>query len=254
MMLIDSHAHLIDEKFEDVDSVILRAFDAGVKKIITPTTKVEDFEKALELSSRYENVYTLLGVHPENLSEIKVDQIASFANRQRVVGIGEIGMDFYYDKEKKTKDQQMKMFLDQLQLALELNLPVAIHCREASEETKEALLTLPKMPQGQFHCFAGDEVFLEWVLENNFYVSFAGNVTFKNASNLREMMCRVPLDRLLLETDSPYLSPEPIRGGVNEPKNVKIIAELVAKVRGVEFDELAKKTSENAICLYCLEN
>lgn len=253
-MLIDSHAHLIDDKFEDVDSVISRAFEAGVKKIITPTTKIDDFEKALGLSSRYENVYTLLGVHPENLGNINVEEISTLSKRQRVVGIGEIGMDFYYDKEKKTKDQQMKMFKDQLNLALELDLPVAIHCREATEETKEVLLSLPRLPSGQFHCFAGDGVFLDWVLENNFYVSFAGNVTFKNATNLRELMCRVPLDRLLLETDSPYLSPEPIRGGVNEPKNVKIIAELVANVRGISYEELAKKTSENAICLYCLEN
>lgn len=260
-MLIDTHCHLTDERLSDIESIVNRAADSGVEKIIVATTRVDDLENALSLTKNYKNIYVIAGIHPEHIGEIKniKGQISNVReiikdNKNKIVGIGEIGLDFYWDKEKKTKESQMELFKDMLELALELDLPVEIHSRDAQEETIEVLENLTKMPHGQFHCFGGGEDFLAWVLKNGFFVSFAGNVTFKKAEMMREMVRKTPIDRLILETDSPYLAPDPVRGTVNEPKNVKIIAECIAQIKGLTKEEIADTTTKNAICLYSLEN
>lgn len=260
-MLIDTHCHLTDERLSDIKAIMARAVDCGVEKMIVATTNVDDLKKALDATQGYENIYVIAGIHPEHIEEITniKHQISNVReviknNRDKIVGIGEIGLDFYWDKEKKTKEAQIELFKGMLELALDLDLPVEIHSRDAQEETVEVLTNLPMMPKGQFHCFGGGEDFLEWVLEKGFFVSFAGNVTFKKADLLRQLVEKTPIDRLILETDSPYLAPDPLRGTVNEPKNVKIIAECIAQIKGLTSGEIADTTTKNAICLYSLEN
>ena len=258
-MLIDTHAHIADEKIVDVDEVIKRSIDAGVEKIIVPTTSIKDLDVSMELLSGYKNIYFLAGVHPEEMETVvginrTIEELKErIKNNKRVVGIGEIGLDFYWDKEKKTKEKQINIFEAQLKLAAEMDLPVAIHMRDSAQETLEVLEGLQKIPRGQFHCFAGDKDFLETVLHWNFYISFAGNLTYKSASSLRERLKEVPLDRLLLETDSPYLAPEPVRGTTNEPANVKILGEFIAQELNQTFETISETTTKNTLCLYSLD-
>jgi len=257
-MLIDTHCHLQDPKLEDISGVIERAREAGVEKIICPMGNLWSWEEVRELIENNRNVYALVGIHPEDIEEtgplgVAMKRMEEILKHPKVKGVGEIGLDFYYDKEKKSKKKQIEFFRAQLEMAVAYGKPVAIHMREAEEEMKEVLTDLKKMPNGQFHCFAGSEEFLKMVLDNGFYVSFCGNVTYRNADNLRSLVTKVPLSRLLLETDTPYLSPEPLRGRINEPANVKIIAEFIAKLRGESFETVAAQTSRNAICLLSLD-
>lgn len=256
--MIDTHAHLTDERLaSQIGTVLTRAREVGVTKIIAPSTSLEDARLVVEMIGKYDEVYGLVGVHPENISHLLFD-VAHLKNELRaltessgkIVGIGEIGLDFYYDKEKKSKELQMKVFREQLELAVKMDLPVVIHMREAETETTEILSQIERLPKGQFHCFAGSDTFLKLILDKGFYVSFCGNITYKSAGTLREQVKKVPLDRLLLETDSPYLAPEGQRGSLNEPANVKIIGEYIAKLLDVSPETLIKKTTKNAKCLF----
>ncbi len=284
-MLIDTHCHLTDERFANIGKVLEDARMAGVEKVVMPSTSIGDAERAVEIAEKYEQ-YCLVGIHPEEVETLYWpggDQqgVASqdylqgdslgrrrdmglvrtmeemqkiIKGSKRVVGVGEIGLDFYWDKERKTEEKQVRLFRRQMELAVENDLPVAIHMRDAEVEMKTQLLKMRWLPRGQFHCFAGSREFLEMILAKGYYVSFGGNITYKSAGNLREILKQVPLDRLLLETDSPYLPPEPLRGTVNTPANVKIVAEFVASELNLNLKELAEITSQNTKCLYSLEN
>jgi TatD DNase family protein len=258
MTLIDTHCHLTDERFTDIKDVLKKARSGGVTKVIMPSTSLADAKRAAAIAVQ-ENQYCLAGIHPEELETVEdmdteVEGIKKIIeSSSRVVGIGEIGLDFYFDKEKKTEKKQIELFRKQMELAVELRMPVAIHMREAETEMVREMEQMHRLPTGQFHCFAGSEDFLEMILAKGFYVSFAGNITYKSASNLRELIRKVPLNRLLLETDSPYLAPEPVRGTVNEPANVKIIAEFVAQELNLEPLKLAELTCQNTKCLYSLD-
>lgn len=258
-MLIDTHCHLTDKKFSDVKTVVEEAKVAGVERIIVPAINIEDAKEVVKVAEK-ENLYALIGVHPEEVEKItetiqmskELEEMAKKSNK--VVGIGEIGLDFYWDGEKKTKTKQIEVFRSQMELAIKLALPVTIHMREAEKEMREVLDGFGALPKGQFHCFSGNEEFLLYVLSKGFYVGFDGNITYKSAGNLRELVKKVPIDRLLLETDSPYLTPEPLRGTVNKPANVKIVAAAVAKELNLETDKLIEQTGNNALCLYSLES
>lgn len=258
-MLIDTHTHLVDEKFPNWWEVISRARDAGVERFVVPTTSLNNLDEAINKLKDVEGVFLLAGVHPEEVATVvgMTELISEMRERvvknKKIVGIGEIGLDFYYDKEKKTKIKQVELFKAQLELAIELNLPVAIHMREAEKECLEVFKSLASLPKGQFHCFAGGEEFLKEILAWGFYVSFAGNLTYKSAHTLRERLKEVPLNRLLVETDSPYLAPEPVRGTINEPGNVKILAEFISKELNCSFEQISQTTSQNAECLYSLD-
>jgi len=254
-MLTDTHCHLQDEKLSDTDDILSRARLLGVERIISPMTELWSWDEVKELIETNKPVFALVGIHPEELDKVgplsvEVKRMREILKHPKVVGIGEVGLDFYYDKEKKTKKVQIDFFRAQLELAVETGVSVAIHMREAETEMKEMLGSLNKIPKGQFHCFAGSEAFLKMILDMGFYVSFCGNITFKGAENLRELAKEVPLERLLLETDSPYLSPEPLRGRVNEPANVKIIAEFIANLRGESLEKLAEQTQKNTDNVY----
>jgi TatD DNase family protein len=257
-MLIDTHCHLTDPKFTDVKGVIAEAREAGVEKIFMPSGSIESARRAV-LIAEQEGLYAMVGVHPEDIESVtdvntmiyELEEINSKSDR--VIGIGEIGLDFYYDKEKKTKEKQVEIFTAQMELAVRLRLPVVVHMREAEEEMLLVLSKMEALPRGQFHCFAGSESFLKYVIEKGFYVSFAGNITYKTAFELRRLLHLVPFDRLILETDSPYLAPEPMRGTVNTPANVKIIATAIAQELAIDTEKLIEQTGKNTQCLYSLD-
>lgn len=256
-MLIDTHCHLTDEKFRDVHAVISEAANVGVKKIIIPGTSLEDSKRAAVIANQ-EGLYSLAGIHPEEVDSIsdidfELREIIKLLNLDQVVGIGEIGLDFYWDKEKKSEASQRELFRKQMLLASDTRLPAVIHMRNSETEMTDELLALKHVPRGQFHCFTGSSIFLDLILSMGFYVSFCGNITYKSAGDLRNLLKSVPLDRLLLETDSPYLPPEPLRGTVNSPANVKIVAEFIARELNIETQELAEITTKNAKCLYLLD-
>lgn len=267
-MLIDTHCHLANPEYTDVKKTIAEAREAGVEKIFIPSGNIEISKRSI-LIAQQEKQYAMVGVHPEEVEDLYrfpiksgmtsvIDQVIGeleemIGKSSRVIGIGEIGLDFNWDKEKKTKPKQIELFTAQMELAVRLRLPVVIHMRDAEEEMFEVLNKMEKLPRGQFHCFAGSEEFLKYVLEKGFYVSFAGNITFKSAFNLRNLVHKVPLDRLLLETDAPYLSPEPLRGRVNTPANVKIIAIAIANELALDTNKIIEQTGKNALCLYSLD-
>lgn len=257
-MLVDSHCHLTDERLEKrVKDVLKEAKKEGVEKIMVASGNAEDGVVVIGLVRRFEELDGVVGIHPEMVREnsfdveVEIKKLEELIKKEKEVikGIGEIGLDFYYDKEKKSEEVQIKLFKGQLRLAKKWKLPVVIHMRKAEEEMREILEEFGGL-KGMFHCWSGSEELLQFVLDRGFYVSVAGNVTFKNADELRKLVKLIPNRKLLLETDSPYLSPEPVRGRLNEPKNVKILARFVAKLRGVETQNLIKQTGKNYLCLF----
>lgn len=257
-MLIDTHCHLTDAKYSDVKRIIEEARDAGVEQMFVQPTDIEDSKRVVAVAEQ-EGLYATVGVQPEFMDTVTDIEKAIYeieeiiGSSKRVIGIGEIGLDFSWDAERKTKEKQVALFKAQMELAVRLRLPVVIHMRDAEEEMLTVLTKMEKLPRGEFHCFAGSESFLEYIIEKGFYVGVAGNVTFKSAHELRRIMKLVPLDRLLLETDSPYLTPEPLRGTLNSPRNVKIIATAVAAELSIETNKLIEQTGKNALCLYSLD-
>lgn len=248
-MLIDSHAHLDDERFDkDRDRLIKSLKESGIDLIINPGSDLGSSIKAVSLSEQYDNIYAAVGVHPHSAKEMDestIEVLKSFTNRDKVVAIGEIGLDYYYDNSPR--EIQRQKFIEQLELAKEVDLPVIIHTRDAAQETFDILKEAQDGSlEGVLHCYSGSvEMALEYI-KMGFYISLGGPVTFKNSRVSREVAKAVPIDRLLIETDSPYLTPEPYRGKRNEPLFVRYVAGTIAEIRGLTFDELAKKTSENA--------
>lgn len=258
-MIIDTHCHLTDEKFENREKVIVEAKNQGVEKIIVPAVSISSSREVVKIANSNEGVFGVVGIHPEeiiegrwNKQEYLVELEELFKNK-KIVGVGEIGLDFYWDKEKKSMKEQLEVFNHQLDLALKLNKPAVVHMRGAESEMWN-LFKNRELPDIQMHCWSGSDEFLDWCVNKKMSISFAGNITFKNADNLRNHVKLIPIDQLLLETDSPYLSPEPRRGETNEPRNVKIIGEFIAQIRQIEPEKLFEQTSKNAICFFSLEN
>lgn len=247
-MLIDTHCHLDFPEFDpDRDEVIKRACGQGVNSIINVGSSILSSQRSLELSLKYQNVYSVVGIHPheaDSFDDNAQDAILKLAEDKKTLAIGEIGLDYFKNFSQKTN--QLRLFLYQISLAKKLSLPVVIHTRCAEEDTLRVLKEA--MPiKAVVHCFSSGFEFLEEALRLGFFISFTGNITYKKADSLREMAKLVPLDRLMLETDAPYLSPEGFRGKRNEPMQIKLLAEFVAEIRGLTFDEIAKKTTENAL-------
>ncbi len=249
--LIDTHSHVDMIEGKTIDDIIANAFTCGVQKIIVPCAYPKDVDKIFELVNKYENLYGLLGVHP---SEVKdwddnlIDKIKEYSKSNKIVGIGEIGLDYYWDKS--FIDLQKDVFIKQIKLANELNLPISIHDREAHKDTFDILKEYNKNSKIIMHCFSGSVEFARECLKEGWYLAIGGVVTFKNAVKMKDVAIDVPLDRLLLETDAPYLTPVPYRGKENEPAYVKFVAEEIAKLRGISYEEVALKTSENAQLIF----
>lgn len=246
-MFIDSHAHLEMKAFDhDRDEVITRAGEAGVDYTATVGTTLSDCKKAISIANKYESVYAVIGIHPhevKNIDDRTYESLREMARDSKVVALGEIGLDFF--RNLSPRDVQIKRFGEQLELASEIGLPVVIHDREAHTETLKMLKGRKRTQRGIIHCFSGDYAMAEKCLDMGFYISISGAITFKKSEALQEVVRKVPITSLLLETDSPFLTPHPMRGKRNEPANVILTARRVAEIKGLSLEEVGKVTSQN---------
>ncbi len=264
--MIDVHAHLNFHKFEDdYDDVIKRAADAGVTKIINVGTQISSSEKAVEFAEKYENLYAIVGVHPHHADKIDLpsdwlEKLEKLCQNPKTLAIGEIGLDYYSYSSNGVVDPtlQKEIFQAQIDLAYKVGLPLQIHNRHAGEDVLEILEKnknkLQKTP-GMFHCFAGSKEVLKKALALGFYIGFDGNITFDKLApgetvTLPDLAKLTPLDRMVIETDSPYLTPIPFRGKRNEPKNVIITAEFIAKLKDISFEEFQDQTDQNVYTVF----
>jgi TatD DNase family protein len=253
-MLIDTHVHLDDPCYDkDRDAVIVRAKEEGVDYLIVVASDLKSSKRCIGLIEEFDSLYAAVGVHPHEAKTVDKDtyfELKELAKNKKVVAIGEIGLDYHYNHSPR--EVQKEVFRDQIRLAKKSTLPIIIHHREALSDTIE-MVQEEGIREGVFHCFSGSLEEAEEVISLGFYVSIAGPVTFKNAKRLQELMKELPLDKLLIETDGPYLSPHPFRGKRNEPAYLKYIAEKIAELKGLSLDEIARTTTENAKKLFRLE-
>lgn len=262
MEFFDSHAHYNDEKFDnDRHKVIEEIYNSGITKFVSAGYDLESSKNGMELADKYDYIYTTSGISPndvkETIDETKADimslkkLILNYKNRKKeenetdkVVGIGEIGLDYYWNSENK--EIQRFAFEEQIKLANELDLPIIIHTREAVMDTLTILKNNPVNKKGVFHCCPFNRELVKEALKLGFYISIAGPVTFKNSKNADEIINLIPLDKILIETDSPYLAPEPVRGTRNDSSNVKYVAKKIAELKNISLEEVAKNSYENA--------
>ena len=247
-MLFDSHAHVDDKRFnDDREETIKRAADNGLEAILNAGADMFSSARAVELAARHAMVYASVGIHPHDAKEAReadYQQLADWCGQAKVVAVGEIGLDYHYDFSPR--DLQRQVFVRQLDLARQMGKPVIIHNREAHADSLAIVKAEGKGLSGVFHCFSGSVEMARELLKLGWYLSVAGPVTFANAHKLHEVVQAVPLERLLVETDSPYLTPAPFRGRRNEPAYVRYVAEKVAAIRGLDAAELAAATTANA--------
>ena len=254
--LIDTHCHIQTEEFdEDRGEVLARARDAGVDTLIVVggAGDLSTNDKAVSLAEEHEGLYATVGMHPHDAKDVSaedMDRLRGLAAHPKVVAIGETGLDFHY--EHSPRQVQREMFERFVGLAIETRLPIVVHNRESDHEAAETIRGAGGRLEGVIHCFTSDAAAARTFLDLGFYLSFSGIVTFKNAEELRDVARSVPLDRLLIETDAPFLAPVPKRGRRNEPAYVAFVAETLARARGVEVEEIAEAASRNARTLFRL--
>jgi len=242
-MFIDTHCHLqFPEYNEDRVSVIANAKETGVGVIICVGANLETSRQAVQLAKEEDGVYATVGIHPEEVGELgELSKLAGLTKNKRVIAIGECGLDYHY--ATAGKDLQRRLFELQLKIAEEVGLPVVIHNREAQDDILQ--LIKPFKIRGVFHCFSGEVAFLEEVIKRGFYIGFDGNITYKNAENLRELVKAAPLERILGETDAPYLSPEPYRGKRNVPARVVEVVKIISQIKNVELSIVENQIEKN---------
>jgi TatD DNase family protein len=242
--MIDFHAHLDDEKILPfLDEIIKRAKDAGVSLIISPSVNLNSALKIIEISKKFENVLPMIGIHPSEVDNFKdedLNQLEDFIKKEKIIGIGEIGLDYTY---KTDKNKQKEIFEKQLQLAEKYKLPVVLHIRKTFNEIFGILKNFKVVPI--WHSCSGNLEEVEKFLEIGGFISFSGIITFKNASRLREIVKIVPLERIFLETDSPYLTPEPYRDKINEPYYIKFVYQKVAEIKNIEIGKISNIIRNN---------
>ena len=245
--LIDTHAH-IDMLEENVENTLAEMNHYGVKKAVIPSVEAAAIDKIIKIADNYENIYAMLGIYPSEAKSYNDDLEKTFIsiaeNNKKIVAIGEIGLDYYWDKS--FKELQQEVFIKQIKLANKLNLPVAVHDREAHKDTFDILKETGVQKGVLLHCFSGSVEFMKECVKEGWYIALGGVVTFKNAIKMKEVAKEVPLEKLLLETDSPYLTPVPYRGKPNKPAYVKFVAEEIAKLRNMPVVELIDITTNNA--------
>lgn len=247
-MYIDTHCHLSMEDYLDIDKVIEENKDALVEKIVVSGCSRESIEEVMDLKDNYDMVYVTIGYHPEyadTVTESDLDYLKSLLGEKKVVGIGEIGLDYHYTKENK--DKQIWLFEEQLKIADAFNLPVVIHSRDATMDTINILKKYKV--KGIIHCFSGSLETANIYISMGFLLGIGGVVTFKN-SKLKDVVKEVPLESIVLETDSPYLAPVPFRGKINSSKYLEFIANFIADIKNISVEELAEITSKNASSLF----
>ena len=251
-MIFDTHCHLDDERFnEDREEAYLRMLENGVKHCVCVGSDMASSRRCLELAATHEGVFAACGVHPHEAKDAPegyLEELRQMLQNEKCVALGEIGLDYYYDLSPR--DVQKKVMAEQMQLAMDMDMPVIFHIRDAHGDMIDFFRRQEKLPRGIIHCFSGSaETAMEYV-KMGFYISFAGPLTFKNAQNLQRAAEAVPPERLLCETDSPYLAPVPMRGKRNEPANVRFVNEKLAELKGMGAQEMARITCQNAFDLY----
>lgn len=252
-MYIDSHTHLSKKDYEDIDSVIVRAKEKNVDYLIVSCCSKEDILEGIEIIKKYDNIFLTIGLHPseaDNYSEDDLNLIKKLAvSNKKIIGIGEIGLDYYYGKENVEK--QKELFFKQLNIAKELNMPVVIHSRDAVFDTQNMLEKFNL--KGIIHCFSGSLEVANSYIKKGYLIGIGGVLTFKN-SKLPSVVEKLPIGSIVLETDSPYLAPVPFRGTKNESKNIPIIAEEVSKVKNISLETVSRVTTSNIIALFDLND
>lgn len=251
-MIFESHAHLLAQQFDsDRDEVIKRAYENGVRAVLNVSDDLTVSKAAIEFAKNYSNIFSSVGIHPHNGKNFAYADLAvlsDLASDSKTLAIGEIGLDYYYDF--CPRDIQRDIFIKQLELAIQLDMPVIIHNREAHKDTIDILESFEGKIRGVIHSYSGSAESAEILLDMGLYISFTGVITFKNARKTIEALEVVPLDRLLIETDSPYLTPDPFRGKRNEPKNLIYIAKKMAEVKQVSYDSLVETLWDNSFNLF----
>ena len=257
MNLFDSHSHYNDDKFNmDREEIIKETLLNGVSNFIVAGYNIESSKKAIEIAKSYDEIYAIVGISPNDLENVEtkddidkcINEIKNIAKDKKVVAIGEIGLDYYWNKENK--ELQKDMFIKQIEIANELDLPIVIHTREATIDTIEILKEKNVNKKGIFHCCPLNKELIKEALKLDFYISLSGVITFKNVKNVEDIINMIPEDRLLIETDSPYLSPEPVRGKRNNSMNVKYVAEKIANIKNKTLEEVANITNKNAKMIF----
>lgn len=253
-MLVDSHCHIDFNDFEDdIEEIIQRMKDSGVTAALNAGNGLEDFENQLKLSNKYPFIYTAVGVHPHNADEytnVTAEDLIANTKHKKVVGIGECGLDYYYDYS--AKDNQIRLFKEHIKAAQETELPLIIHTREADDDTISILDEMYKQKpfSGEIHCFSSSKELADFALSIGFYISASGIITFNKSGDLRDIFETIPNERLLVETDSPFLAPIPLRGHRNEPANVKYVAEKLAQIKNMSYEDMVDITSHNFYKLF----
>ena len=254
MKLIDTHCHLNDEAlYKDLDNVISRALQTGVEKIIVIGWDKESSELAIRIAEQYPFIYACIGIHPENLDGVDdrlLSDVLSLYSHPKVVGIGEIGLDYHWEKDINKRKIQKEFFAKQIEFANKVRLPISIHSREAFNDTLQVLKEHKPLYGGVMHCYSGSVENIKEIINLNLCIGLDGPVTFKNAKTPKDVAAEVPLDKLVLETDSPYLSPHPLRGTINEPSNLILIADEIANIRSMSKKHLLEVIYDNSCKLF----
>jgi TatD DNase family protein len=254
-LIIDTHCHLDDARYDDLDEVYKRAFENSVKAFIIPGADIKTLKRAVHLCQTYKNTFFAVGVHPYDIDEYDRKYLEKYINHDKCIAVGECGLDYYRlpedEEEKKIeKEKQKEIFIDQIELAKEYQKPLIVHIREASQDSLEILKTYAdKSFGGVLHCYNASAILLE-LTEKNFYFGIGGVITFKNAKKLVDIVKDIPLDRIILETDAPYLTPHPFRGKRNEPAYTKYVLEKLSQLLLKPIDELEKQFYQNSLRLF----
>lgn len=249
MIFFDSHSHYNDESFdEDRNELLNKIYKNGIKNIVNVGYNIQSSKKAIEIANKYEYIYATCGISPNDLSDYKkkyLNEIEKLAKEnKKVIAIGEIGLDYYWSKENK--ELQKEVFIEQIKIANSLELPIVVHTREAIYDTIDILKNKIECKQkGVFHCCPLNIELIKEAIKLGFYISIAGPVTYKNSKNAEDIVKKIPIEKLLIETDSPYLSPEPLRGKRNNSENIKYIAQKISDIKEIKLEILAKITYEN---------
>ena len=247
--MIDTHCHLDSEVFfEDVELALERAKQAGIHSFIIPGANIKDLNRAKDLAHQYPEVYFASGVHPYHLDTYSLETLKSVLDEKKCIAIGECGLDYFRlegseEQKESEKKLQEKYFREQIELALQRDLPLSLHVREASSDTAKILRDYPQA-RGVFHCFNADEILLEF--KDRFYYGIGGVLTFKNAKRLLEVLPKIPLERILLETDAPYLTPHPHRGERNEPKYIPLVVQKISELLQIPIQKISEQSDQNA--------
>lgn len=246
-MYFDTHAHFDDEKFDENRDILIEEMHSnGVDYIINIGADMESSVKSIDLAKKYDFIYAAVGVHPhevENMTEEDINTLRKYTEYKKVVAIGEIGLDYYYDFSPR--DKQRYWFAKQLDLAAELNMPVSIHSRDAAQETFD-IIKNSAVRKGVIHAYSGSVDMAKDYIDMGFYIGVGGVITFKNAKKLIDVVSFAPMERILLETDSPYLSPVPVRGTVNNSQNLKYVVDKISEIKQISAEKVCEITSQNA--------